>query len=281
MALTLLCGAAVGCSTASGDPDTEASPSLTGALQQYREDEVSRTLRVRLTNEGAGAVRVTTLRLIWPGLTGTEAAEVDYEIAPGATAALEVPYGDAACSPPARPAEPVLAEVVTAGAALTLPLDASDVLLHRLWDDDCARQRVLEAVDVAFGERWTTATSRDGIPVLRGTIELARHASTDEIRVLDLDGSVLLALGPTRPASDPLLTLDAAERAASLPVEVGSTRRCDGHSLGESKKTYVFTVGLDLGDGRVDLTLQPTEAVARQMFAVLTEACAGASASTS
>jgi hypothetical protein len=117
--------------------------------------------------------------------------------------------------------------------------------------------------------------------VLRGTIELVRRASTDEILVLDLDGSVLLTLGPTPQASDPMLTVDASERTASLPVEVGSTLRCDGHSLGESKKTYVFAVGLDLGDGRVGLTLQPTDAVARQMFEVLTEACAGASAGTS
>ena len=113
----------------------------------------------------------------------------------------------------------------------------------------------------------------DGAPVLRGTIVLSRGSSTSAIDVVDLDGSVLLTLDASPPARVPLLTLPAAEQIALLSVDVGSTLRCDGHSLGESKKTYVFDVGLDLGDGRVDLTLQPPDDVKKQMYGVITKAC--------
>jgi hypothetical protein len=84
---------------------------------------------------------------------------------------------------------------------------------------------------------------------------------------------VLLTLDATPPAATHLLTMPASAKTGELSIDVGSTLRCDGHSLGESKKTYVFDVGLDLGDGRVDLTLQPPDDVKKQMYDVIKKAC--------
>lgn len=248
------------------------APNLVGALQQYREDEVTHTLKVVLTNAGTTTARISSLRVAWPGMSGTDEAQVDYDIPPGATVALKVPYGDAVCSMPSRPTDPVVAELTTPDAQITLQLTASDLLLEKLWDQDCARQRLLDAVQVGFGDTWT-ATTQDDAPVLRGSLVLARGSSTSAIRLLDLDGSVLLTLDATPPADDPLLTMPADVASAELSIDVGSTLRCDGHSLGESKKTYVFDVGLDVGDGRVDLTLQPPDDVKKQMYAVIEKAC--------
>lgn len=259
-----------GSATYSGGDTT--APDLIGTLQQYREDEVSHSLKIELKNVGPTTVRVSSLAVAWRGLAGTDPAQVDYDIPPGATVALKVPYGDAVCTSSARPTDPVEAEIVTPDGQLTIGLAASDVLLERLWDEDCARQRLLDAVDVAFGDTWTPTTV-DGAPVLRGTLVLTRGSSTDAIDVVDLDGSVLLTLDATPPVGIPLLTMPASAPTASLSIDVGSTLRCDGHSLGESKKTYVFDIGLDLGDGRVDLTLQPPDDAKKQMYDVLTQAC--------
>ena len=274
MAAALLLGGCAASSSGGTTPSKTAppAPDLVGALQQYREDEVTHTLKVVLKNSGTSTTRITALRVVWPGLSGTDEATVDYDLPPGATVALKVPYGDAVCTTGSRPTDTVVAEIRTPDAQITLPLTASDLLLEKLWDQDCARQRLLDAVDVRFGDTWTPAT-QGGAPVLRGTLELARGSGTGPIEVLDLDGSVLLTLDATPPASDPLLTMPADAATASLSIDVGSTLRCDGHSLGESKKTYVFDVGLDLGDGRVDLTLMPPDDVKPQMYAVIEKAC--------
>lgn len=271
----LLAGcAAQGGSGATQMPSKTAppAPDLVGSLQQYREDEVTHTLKVVLKNAGTSTARITSLRVAWPGLSGTDEAQVDYDIPPGATVALKVPYGDAVCTTATRPTDGVTAEITLVDAQLSLPLAASDLLLDKLWDQDCARQRLLDAVQVGFGDSWT-ATTQDGAPVLRGTLVLRRGSSTAPIRVLDLDGSVLLTLDGTPPARTPLLTMPADVSRAELPIDVGSTLRCDGHSLGESKKTYVFDVGLDLGKGRVDLTLMPPDDVKPQMYDVIEKAC--------
>lgn len=251
-----------------------APASFEGRLQQYREDEVRHVLKIELRNTGAETVRVDALRVDWPGLDGTQDATPAYDLPPGVVAALEVPYGEAVCDTESRPTDPVNAVVQTGDQEVLVPLAVSDDLLERLWDLDCRRQRILDAVDVELGTDWARTTV-DGEPVLRGQLLLTRGTSTTPISVLDLDGSVLLTFDAADREAQPLLTMPPDVATSVLVVDVGSTLRCDGHSLGESKKTYVFDVGLDLGDGegRVDVTLQPPDDVKPQMYDVLKEAC--------
>jgi hypothetical protein len=157
---------------------------------------------------------------------------------------------------------------------VVVPLDASEELLAKLWDEDCVRQRILDQVDVAFGPDWTPTTV-DGAPVLRGAVVLTRGTSTSPVTLVDLDGSVLLTLDGAPPNKDPLGVLQPSQQTLAVGVDVGATMRCTGHVLGESKKTYVFDVGLDLGDGngRVDITLVPPEDVKPQMYDVIKRAC--------
>ncbi len=219
-AVALLAGCAgsggAGSATYSGDKGAPPpAPNLSGTLQQYREDEVTHSLKIELKNAGTTTVRVSSLAVSWPGLSGTDPAQVDYDVPPGVTVALKVPYGDAVCTSPTRPTDPVQAEVVTPDSQLEIPLAASDLLLEKLWDQDCARQRLLDAVGVDFGSMWTPVTV-DGAPVLRGTLVLTRGSSTGAIDVVDLDGSVLLTLDATPPAPKPLLTMPASAPTAEL-----------------------------------------------------------------
>lgn len=275
-ALLVACGG-------SADPAVPATPSpsgsvqpasFVGTLQQYREDEVAHVLKVELRNTGTETVRVDAVRVDWPGLDGTQDATPAYDVPPGVVVALEVPYGQAVCGSAQRPSDPVNAVVTTPDEEVLVPLTVSEQLLERLWELDCRRQAVLDAVDVEFGASWARTTV-DGQPVLRGELLLTRGTSTTRVSVLDLDGSVLLTLDAADRDADPLAVLAPGQPSATLVVDVGSTLRCDGHSLGESKKTYVFDVGLDLGDGngRVDVTLQPPDDVKPQMYAVIEEAC--------
>ena len=274
--------AALLASCGSSDPappaETSSAPaaptSFEGRLQQYREDEVRHVLKIELRNTGTETVRIDALRVEWPGLDGTQDATPAYDLPPGVVAALEVPYGEAVCAAAERPTDPVNAVVLAGDQQVLVPLAVSDDLLERLWDLDCRRQRILEAVDVELGSSWARTTV-DGLPVLRGELILTRGTSTDPISVLDLDGSVLLTFDAADRTPTPLLRMTPEQPTATLVVDVGSTLRCDGHSLGESKKTYVFDVGLDLGDGegRVDVTLQPPDDVKPQMYDVLKEAC--------
>ncbi len=275
----LLAVAVAGCGSSS---EPEAGPSYTGVpqavslsgrLQQYREDEVTHKLVVELTNTGDATVRVDMLRVDWPGLDGTEDATPSYDIPPGVTVGLKVPYGEAVCDTASRPSDPVNAVVTTPDQEVVVPLKAEDLLLSKLWELDCKRQAVEARVDLAFGGEWTRETV-DGAPVLRGSLLVSRGEGDSRISVVDLDGSVLLTLDAVEPAK-PLLVLEPGTSSGSLTVDVGSTGRCDGHSLGESKKTYVFDVGLDLGDGqgRVDLTLQPPDDVKPLMWEMLKDAC--------
>jgi hypothetical protein len=275
----------VGLAGCAASEPREPGPSYTGApqavdlggrLQQYREDEVAHRLVVLLTNHGPTTVRVETVRVDWPGLDGTEDAAPAYDIPPGVTVGLKAPYGEAVCDSAERPTDPVNAVVTTPDQEVVVPLAAEDLLLERLWDLDCRRQAVEAQVSVAFGPEWARETVA-GAPVLRGSLVVERGEGDGRIDVVDLDGSVLLTLDAAQPAqpAQPLLRLEPDRSRGSLVVDVGAAGRCDGHSLGESKKTYVFDVGLDLGDGqgRVDLTLQPPDDVKALMWQMLTDAC--------
>jgi hypothetical protein len=232
-----------------GDKTAPPAPNVVGTLQQYREDEVTHSLKIELKNAGPATVRVSSLAVAWPGSPhrpGTGRLRHPAR----ATVALKVPYGDAVCTSSTRPTDPVEAEVVTPDSQLTIGLAASDVLLEKLWDEDCARQRLLDAVDVAFGETWTPTTV-DGAPVLRGTLVLTRGSSTDAIDVVDLDGSVLLTLDATPPAGT--ARHDAGVRADSVALDRRRLHAALRRPLARrEQEDHVFDVGLDLGDGRVD-----------------------------
>ena len=276
----------VGCSGSAGprgspSSGTPAAAGLVGALSQNREDEVRGVVAIRLT----ATTRPLTVRRIavdWSGLRPAAPTTPDYPLSPGVPADLPVPYGAALCGVPADPAAAVPDDPPTAvllvddaGAAreIRLALTVDGDLLTRLFAPSCRRQALDAAVEVRLGGAWARMNVA-GRPALRGAVELTRRRSDAPLRVTAIDGSVLLSIRPAAPARDPLLGVARGQSRGSLPVVVASSGRCDGHALGESKKTYVFTVAVDAGAGPVAVDVTPAAASARAaMWRVITATC--------
>jgi hypothetical protein len=126
--------------------------------------------------------------------------------------------------------------VVLAGAgARVVVLDdaASLELAQRLYARSCRAQAIEAAVGLTLAPTWTPTRRADGTPGLAGTLVVAPRVIGEPVRVVGLEGSVLMAFEPRTALPAPV----AGDRLA-LPVVVGGSGRCDGHALGEAKKTY-------------------------------------------
>jgi hypothetical protein len=251
---------------------------LAGSIQQYREDEVNGVLQVALTNNGPSPVRIQRVELDWPGFAEPPAADPAYRIGPGLTADLPLPLAAADCSAVPNPqlsgpATPAIARVeVDGGGLVRVPLPASGAL-ERVFTTDCRRQHTAAQVDLAFGSDWARAGAGAGA-VLTGTLDVTRREAVGEVGVVSVDGSVLLGLALVGTPGPGSATLAPGQASTRLPVEVRSTLRCDGHSLGESKQTYVFDVVVDLGDGEArPYALTPDPAARALMQSVIEDAC--------
>ena len=174
---------------------------------------------------------------------------------PGVPVDLPVAYGPALCgtstegapladSPP--PTAVLSAQVVLAGSGgptvVVLDDSASLDLAQRLYTRSCRAQALEAAVGLTLAPTWTPTRRADGSPGLAGTLVVALRVIGDPVRVVGLEGSVLMAFEPRTALPAPV----PGDRLA-LPVVVGSSGRCDGHALGEAKKTYELTALIALG----------------------------------
>jgi hypothetical protein len=242
----------------------DATTSLRASLVQYREDEVRHTIGIRLLAPDA-AVTVEALRLEWPGLEPRPARRLDYPLTPGVDVALNVPYGDARCRPQRPPTETAAAiAVVRVGSSgareIRIPLDDAGPLLTKIYDGDCTRQRLQEAVDVTFGPTWRQVVV-GGRPTLRGWLTVRRGRTTDPIEITSvLSGSVLIDVAPVTVGPRPVARLEPGGREARVPVDVSTSGRCSGHVLGEVKKPYDVRVLIRLGAAEPTvLTVTPSD----------------------
>ena len=286
--LAVAAGALAGCSqgtdATTGSPastTTGAPGGLHGTLAQNREDEVRGVAVVRLTASEPGTV--ASLRLAWPGLAPAAESTPDYPLVPGVPVDLPVAYGPALCgtttegvpladAPP--PTAPPSAQIVLAGSAapavVVLDDAASLDLAHRLYARSCRAQALEAAVGVALAPTWTPTRRADGTPGLAGTLVVARRVVGVAVRVVGLEGSVLLAFDPLAALPAPVV----GERLA-LPVVVGTSGRCDGHALGEAKKTYELTVLISLGEAEAaPVLVRPDPQVRPRMWRTILAGCA-------
>jgi len=277
--LTAVCALVVGCGPAATGFRAADRPPLAGTVQQYREDEVEGLLQVSLTNRGPATVVIERIELAWPGFAESPVAEPAYRLAPGITADLPLALAPADCSASDDPQDqgptaPAVARVrLAGGASVEVPLPDSPAL-GRAFTADCRRQHIASQVQLAFGPDWVRS-GQGADSVLTGSLELTRRDAVGEVAVVSVDGSVLLALalaGDPGPLGASLLP---DEDTARFPVEVRSTLRCDGHSLGESKKTFVFDGVVNLGDGEDrPYALTPDAAGRALMQTLIEDACA-------
>jgi len=277
--LAAVCVLAVGCGPPGAGSRGEGQPQLAGTVQQYREDEVQGLLQVSLTNRGPSAVVIERIELAWPGFAESPRAEPDYRLGPGITADLPLALAPADCSASDDPQDqgptaPAVAHIrLAGGASVEVPLPDSPAL-GRAFTADCRRQHIASEVQLAFGPDWVRG-GQGADSVLTGSLELTRRDAVGEVAVVSVDGSVLLALALEGDPGPVGARLPPDEDTARFPVVARSTLRCDGHSLGESKKTFVFDVAVNLGDGEDRPYALTPDATGRALMQTLIEDACG------
>ena len=259
---------------------------LAATLEQYREDQITKTIQIQVVNRSTRTVRLSELRLAWPGLTATAAGPRTELVGPGQVLDLPVPLGDAVCGEPPRADAPVPASAAMASATqawegaaaapVGIPITDTRGVLARVFRPDCQRQSVEHAASVAFDPEWTDATAPDGRPAALGTLRLHRRHGSDPVTVTQINGSVLLSIAPVIPpaADAPLLRLAGDATDATLPVIVTQSGRCEAHALAESKHTFFLPVGLAVDTAAVVLIdVIPDDAAKVQLLKMINRSC--------
>lgn len=273
--------------TAAGGTTTLAAngDGLAATLEQYRSDLVTDQLMVQVVHRGPRAVRLSALRLVWPGLEPVPPSRRSDLVSPGQTVDLPIDFGESVCASPPRgdeppPAEPAVAEATATwadtGETTTVRIPVTDTrrILARVYPPSCRRQSVTSAAAPSWEPAWTDVTLADGRPGLAGTLRLDRRLGTDPVRITAVAGSVLLTVTPAPGAGGPLLVLDPAADAARLPVVIAQSGNCAPHALAESKQTFLLPVTFVVGD-RPDVVVDvvPDDASKARLNAMINHSC--------
>jgi hypothetical protein len=204
---------------------------------------------------------VTEVAIDSPGFVPLPPTVVHTTYAPGQTIDLPTPFGAVDCAAGADPAAARLTISRAGGAAkdLRVPLAGGTLaLVHR---EECAAAAVREVVDISL-------TGLAGAPdgrTLTGTVVLTRRTAGDRVQVQALGRSVLIAPVVDRklPAS-----LQPADSELALPVTFGLAS-CDPHVLAETKKPFVFALGIAVGNAAavaVDLPVDDAQKAVLQQL---------------
>jgi hypothetical protein len=239
-----------GCSTTPAPPrrDNSSVPvgQLRASVNQFRHEEGTRQLKAGVTNDGRTAIRVSRATIAWAGFAFPTVRLPGDPVLPGQTAAFAIDYGKARCGrPPAG--GPALVAVVD-GRTRRLPLHVDDPgLLERLRLKACAATRLARVASVHLELARRTVRS-GGAEQLPATIVVRRRAgSAATVRIVDLDGSVLIDLEPRDGSRALPAVLRARDSVLSFPVRFSSTQRCNAHAQSQSQQTFLFSAYLRLG----------------------------------
>jgi hypothetical protein len=156
------------------------------------------------------------------------------------------------------------------GSTTSAPLDDAGVrVLREIWEWQCERQRLLEAVDIGLAG-WHRVRHA-GEPALRGSIAARRGTTDARVVLTETRGSVLLDFEHV--GEDGVL-MEPAEDTGRVPFLIASTGRCDPHSVGQSTQTHTFRLWVSL-DGRQQqsLVIHPAPRIRRQMDRLIYQTC--------
>ena len=235
-----------------GAPDTAGpapppGPGLDAEAVQLRTDVAAGgRFQVRVTATGEEPFTVTSVALDSPGFVPVPPVSKSTGFEPGQVTDLRTPLGPVRCDAAPEPAAVLLTVVRDGGAAdeLRVPMEAD--VLARVHAAGCAAQALSEVATVAV------TGLRPGGEELVGRLALTRRSGTDELRVVRIARSVLMAV------------------EADLPVVLGGTAReaagevrftpatCEPHVLAESKQPFRFPLAVEVAGGEevvVDLPL--------------------------
>ena len=285
------CWAAVSCSDApSSHPVPEGVPPWQATLEQTRPDAESPNADVTLSNNTSHRVVVRGVRISWPGYAeggwqpadrwrdcrrnhgdweciGWKSDDIPFDA--GATHKIDVRLLGPVCgdAPTGRPRVELR---LRDDRTTSTPLDDPGVrALRQIWEWQCEKQQLLEAVDIRL-VGWHRVPHA-GEPALRGSIAVRRGTSDARVLLVTTRGSVLLDF---ERVGDDAVLMDPAEKAGRLPFLIASNGRCDPHSVGQSTQTYTLRLWVSL-DGRPpqSLVIHPAPHIRRQMDGLIYQTC--------
>ena len=253
--------AVTGCTSGPSAPEPAPRPlHLRASVNQFRYDEGTRHLKAGVTNNGDRDIAVTRATIAWPALAFPSVRLPAGAVHPGQTAAFTISYGTPRCS--RQPAPPPLLVAEVNGRSTRLPLHVDDPgLLDRLRVKACDQERLdrVASVDLRLARRSVHTSGGEHLPAT--VVVRHRPGQTAPVRVVDLDGSVLIDLTP-RDGAAALPTPPSTGGTLAFPVEFASAHRCDGHARGQSQQTFLFSAYLRVGSHpqqRVVLDLSSAE----------------------
>lgn len=263
-------------------PDLAASFGLAASIRQFREDEVVGVLQIELvrSREVTELLTVRSVRLAWPGLAPVAPTERMVVVAPGQRVDVPTPLAEAtgcgAGDVPSYAGGHVEAVVDGPGdvpVTVEAPLLAdAQTAFDNVWGTACRKQRVDRLVGLEFDPAWVRSDDAQG-PAATGTLVVTRRAASGFVEIEGVDGSVLLVTDPIRGR---LRSMERGTSELRVPVTVRASGRCDGHALGDSKKTYDFQVqfvDVDLV-WAAEVTVAPADRAV--LASVIADTCAAA-----
>jgi hypothetical protein len=257
-------GGIAGCNDDSSSAATPAAakPSLGAEVVQLRRDVVLQRVEVTVENHGGSAVMVERIGLAVPGFEIPGPLRKDEPLPAGSVVNLPIPYDGVTCPAdgPPQVGVPRVTLQVRQGddpESQTVRVKARDAdgLLERIATRACAVERVADAVDLRFDDRWRLEKTADG-DVLHGTLR-ATLLEGGPRTISMVAGAVMYGLRPDTPTADPLASLTPDHPEARIPV-VAYTARCSGHAIGEIKQPYAFLVWVSEPGQDEDLAVNPT-----------------------
>ena len=260
-------------STAAVDTDPRA---VVASITQQRRDQIKRVVSLRLIFGDSPPMAVTDVRLKAAGFVGQQDVAWNHRpvlLQPNVAVALPIPLARAECDTdePQRPATALVTVTDAQGDPHRIEVTdlPDDGLLDRIRNHDCAVENLQERAAFTLGTDWQPA-QRDGRRIWEGFVEITRSRPFGApIEVIGALGSVLVDFKPKAPL--PWRLPD--EPRSRLPIVASSSGRCDGHSMGESSKPFVFTLWIRADGVDVPLVLAVPKADLPVWWDLLASAC--------
>ena len=253
LAAVMLLATGCGDSDESAEPAASESPSpdqvsapleLSAKLVRSRRDDANRRLRIELTNLGEQPVPVDELRLVAPPYA-PEPGEISggRQLRPGQTTAYRITHGDPECAGDEPVPGQVQVELTSGEQHVTIDPGESADLIGRMLTVDCARQRILDIVDIRFDTEWELHSNGNEQV---GTLLIERRNGGPAVTLTGVRHNINYTLEMLEPNSKP--TLEEGEKTLAVPVRTRGAN-CGGHAMGDNSKPFEFSAYLSVVGG--------------------------------
>ena len=269
VALPALAGCAV--PTPAGLPD-----GVTVDVLQGRTDYTSGTLVIRIVNESAEELVVSSASLDAPGFAEPATWDRGTTVRAGTTVDLRASVPEQDCTEASGSPRVEL----TTGAGdrrATVAVEATDPLgtLERLHATGCITTLVDRVARISVGPPVVEGVGAASVAVL--PLSLAPTGADGSVEIAGIGSTPLL-----RPAQDAAgdadgwpvtLAVDAASAPVTVPLRIVPAR-CDPHAIAEDKIGTVLVISVTLSDGTTgDYRLTPSEDIREALLDFVREHC--------